>query len=71
MTEIAERLKAGVAILEELEQKRRETGDPGWGRDTEYAVLVAELWDLEEDILSDPGALRYELARVPRSYSSQ
>ena len=69
MNEIAERLKAGVAILEEVEQKRRETGDPKWGYDTEYAILVAELWDLEEEILQDPGALRYELVRVPRGYT--
>ena len=71
MTEIRERLKAGVAVLAELQQKRLETGDPRWGYDTEYAILVAELWDLEEDILQDPGALRYEVIRVPLDYASR
>jgi len=71
MREIAERLSAGVAILEEVQQMRRATGDPTWGHDTEYAVLIAELWDLEEEILQDPGALKYELVRVPRGYTSQ
>jgi hypothetical protein len=54
---IRERLAKGVAILEELEQMRLRLGDPRWGFDTEYAIIVAELWDLEEDILCDPGAL--------------
>ena len=35
-----------------------------WGYDTEYAIIVAELWDLEEDILRDPGALESQLVRV-------
>ena len=65
MTDIAERLKASVAILEELEDGRLQTGDPRWGLDTEYAILAAELWDLEEDIFRDPGALRFDLVRLP------
>jgi hypothetical protein len=71
MSEIAERLKAGVAVLSELQHYRQETGDVRWGDDTEYAILVSELWDLEEDILRDPGALTSELVRVPRDYTSQ
>ena len=66
MSNIAERLQRGVAILEELEQKRRETNAPRWGHDTEYAIIAVELRDLEEDILSDPGALEIELVRVRR-----
>jgi hypothetical protein len=57
MTSIQQRLSRGVAILEELEQTRLRLGDPHWGSDLEYAIIVAELWDLEEDILRDPGAL--------------
>ena len=66
MSNIAERLQRGVAILEELEQKRREINAPRWGYDTEYAIIAVELRDLEEDILSDPGALEIELVRVRR-----
>jgi hypothetical protein len=70
MTVIGERLNAGVAVLAEIQRKRRETGDPHWGDDTEYAIVVCELWDLEEDILRDPGALINEMVRVPRGYTS-
>jgi hypothetical protein len=66
MSNIAERLQRGVAVLEELEQRRRETNALRWDYDTEYAIIAAELSDLEEDILSDPGALGIELVRVRR-----
>jgi hypothetical protein len=66
MSIIAERLQRGVAILEELEQESRETNAPRWGYDTEYAIIAAELRDLEEDILSDPGTLEIQLVRVRR-----
>jgi len=66
MSDIADRLQQGAAFLEKLRQQRLETGAEDWGRDAEYAIVVAELWDLEEDILRDPGALKPELARVPR-----
>jgi hypothetical protein len=65
MRNLAQRLSMGAAILEALDQKRIETGDPAWGQDTEYAIIVAELWDLEEEILLDPGALEAELIRDP------
>ena len=57
MVSIRERLANGVAILEELDAMRLRLGTPDWGSDTEYAIIVAELWDLEEEILLDPGAL--------------
>jgi hypothetical protein len=54
------RLQRGVAALEEaleeLEQKRRETNAPRWGYGTELAS-IAELWDLEDDILCYPDAM--------------
>jgi hypothetical protein len=66
MSNIAERLRRGVAILEELDQQRRETNAPRWGHDTEYAIIATELEDLEQDILCDPGALELQLVRVRR-----
>ena len=66
MSNIATRLQRGVVILEELEQKRRETNTPRWGHDTEYAIIATELEDLEQDILCDPGALELQLVRVRR-----
>ena len=64
MSDIAERLRTSAAVLVELQQKRLETGDPSWGHDTEYGILVTELWDLEEDILRDPGALSIRAATI-------
>ena len=66
MSNIAERLRRGVAILEELDQQRRENNAPRWGHDTEYAIIATELEDLEQDILCDPGALELQLVRVRR-----
>jgi len=65
MVSIRERLEKGVAILEELAAMRLGLGIPDWGADTEYAVIVAELWDLEEDIIGDPGALEPFVSIVP------
>jgi hypothetical protein len=71
MTELKERLEKGAEVLANLDQKRLETGTPRWGYDTEYAILMAELWDLEEDILRDPGALEPQLVRVRRDPPSK
>jgi hypothetical protein len=57
MEDLRERLARGVEILAALDEVRRQLDLPNWGQDTEYAIIVAELWDLEEDILRDPGAL--------------
>ena len=57
MFELAARLKHGAAILDELEQKRVNGSETEDDYDLEYSILIAELWDLEEEILMDPGPL--------------
>ena len=66
MNEIVHRLEEGAAALDRLDQMRTLTGDPDFGRDDEYAILTTELWDLEEEILGNPGALERMLSPVRR-----
>jgi hypothetical protein len=54
MSTIRERLEKGVAMLDQLDQRRRETRSPRWGYDTEYLIISQELRQLENDIFSDP-----------------
>ena len=54
MGTIRERLEKGVAMLDQLDQRRRETRSPRWGYDTEYLIVSQELRQLENDILCDP-----------------
>jgi hypothetical protein len=54
MSTIRERLEKGVAMLDQLDQKRRETRSPRWGYDTEFLIVSQELRQLENDILCDP-----------------
>ena len=54
MSTIRERLERGVAMLDQLDQRRRETRSPRWGYDTEYLIISQELRQLEHDILCDP-----------------
>jgi hypothetical protein len=52
MSTIRERLEKGVALLDQLDQRRRETRSPRWGYDTEYLIVSQELRQLENDVLS-------------------
>jgi len=54
MSMIGERLEKGAAILDRLDQRRRETRSPRWGYDTEYLIVSLELQQLENDVLRDP-----------------
>jgi hypothetical protein len=54
MITIRERLEKGVAMLDQLDQRRRETRSPRWGYDAEYLIVSQELRQLENDILCDP-----------------
>jgi hypothetical protein len=51
MDNVRERLERGVAILNRLDQRRRETRSPLWGYNTEYLVIARELRQLEADML--------------------
>jgi len=54
MSTIRERLEKGVAMLAQLDQRRRETRSPRWGYDTEYLIISQELRQLEKEMLCDP-----------------
>ena len=66
MNEVKQRLEKGVAILADLDQRRRDTRNAQWGRETQYLIIDQELRLLEHDILADPGALESQLIRVRR-----
>jgi hypothetical protein len=64
MSTIRERLEKGVAMLDQLDQRRRETHSPRWGYDTEYLIVSQELRQLENDILRDPTPRVVRVRRV-------
>jgi hypothetical protein len=67
MNDIKARLEKGVAALQSLERRRRETRSPLLGYNAEFLIIAAELRQLEADIFSDPGALELRLAReIPK-----
>jgi len=66
MDGLSERLKRGVLRLEQFDQKRIENTMTPEDYDEEYGIVITELWDLEEEIARDPGALQPYLVRVPR-----
>jgi hypothetical protein len=71
MSDLSERLKRDMAALERLERKRSENRMSPADCDEEYAILASSLSDLEEDILSNPGALDPQLVRVRRNKPSR
>ena len=54
MNDIKARLERGVALLERLETRRRETRSPMLGRNAEFLIIAAELRQLEADIFHNP-----------------
>jgi hypothetical protein len=69
MSNAADRLKLGEAILALIERKRAETGDESLGSGIERAVLDMQFQELEADILEDPGAIAPWLIRRRREGS--
>ncbi len=69
MSNAADRLKLGEAILALIERKRAETGDESLGSGIERAVLDMQFQELEADILEDPGAIAPWLIRRRRENS--
>jgi hypothetical protein len=63
MTSTADRMKFHEAILELIDRKRTETGDPSLGSSIERLVLDAQVKELEQDIFEDPGAFEPWLIR--------
>jgi hypothetical protein len=51
MMSIAERLKVHNSLMETIDRRRRESGDPNLGSSIEERIIGQELRELEEDIL--------------------
>jgi hypothetical protein len=66
MTDLANRLRTGAAILASFDQKRSENAMTPEDHDEEYRIVINELWAVEEDILNDPGALASLLVPIRR-----
>ena len=71
MSTIRERLEKGVAMLAQLDQRRRETRSPRWGYDTEYLIISQELRQLENEILCEAGDPAPRLVPVRRVSGSR
>ena len=69
MSNAANRLALGEAILALIEKKRAETGDETLGAAIERLILDAQVQDLETDIFEDPGAIEPWLVRRRRRES--
>jgi hypothetical protein len=69
MSNAADRLKLGEAVLALIEKKRAETGDESLGSGIERAILDMQIQELEADILEDPGAIAPWLIRRRREDS--
>ena len=66
MSNAADRLALGEAILALIEKRRVETGDESLGVAIERVILDAQVRDLEKDIFEDPGAIEPWLVRRRR-----
>ena len=65
---VEQQMKAALEVLELLDRKRQESGDPCLGSAIERSLLQAHLGAIEADILEDPGALESMLVRVNWRY---
>jgi hypothetical protein len=68
MKNTVEQMKAAAELMELLDRKREQSGDPCLGSAIERSLLDAHLHAIEDDILADPGALESMLVRVNRRY---
>ena len=59
-----DRIDLHAFVLNQIDRKRQETGDPNVGSGIEHAILNEALRDLEEDLIADPGALETMLVRL-------
>ena len=62
MSSTTDRLKLYEAILDLIEKKRAETGDPSLAESVESVIIESQVRDLEQEILERPGALEPWLA---------
>jgi hypothetical protein len=66
MSNTADRLELCEAILDLIERKRAETGDPFLGSAIEKIVIDSQFQDLEREILDNPGPIEPWLIRRRR-----
>ena len=66
MSSTTDRLKLYEAILDLIEKKRGETGDPSLAESVESVIIESQVRDLEQEILERPGALEPWLVRRRR-----
>ncbi len=59
-----DRLEQSARVLEQIDRRREEAGDPTVGSAVERFLLELEFRELESDVLADPGALESQLVRV-------
>jgi len=63
MSNMADRLELYEAVLALIERKRAEKKDPSLGQGLEDFVLDAQVQELEQEILENPGAFEPWLVR--------
>jgi hypothetical protein len=63
MSSTSDRMMFYGEILDLIDRKRTETGDPFLGSNIERLVLDAQVKELEQDIFEDPGAFEPWLIR--------
>ncbi len=66
MSNTADRLELCEAILDLIERKRAETGDPFLGAAIEKVVVDSQFQELESEILDNPGPIEPWLIRRRR-----
>jgi hypothetical protein len=66
MSSMADRLELFEAVLTLIERKRAEKKDAALGDTLEQFVLDAQVQELEQDILKNPGAFEPWLVRRPQ-----
>lgn len=64
LEKVKNRLALGVSLMEELERRRREKNSRLIGAHIECLIVAEEIWELEQDIRQDPGALECYFPRV-------
>lgn len=66
MSSTTDRLNLYEEILDLIEKKRGETGDPALAESVESIIIQSQIRDLEQEILEKPGALEPWLVRRRR-----
>jgi len=66
MSNALDRLELAEAVLALIGQKRIQTGDESLGAEIERVIVDAQFFDIESEILENPGAIEPWLVRRRR-----